>query len=74
MEVFPYKIHTVLTNAGMAFADLPQNREGPGRRFLGPHTFDRVYMAHVNRASVDQLTIRGPWATNGRAERMKRIL
>ncbi len=26
----------------MAFADLPKNREGPSRRYLGPHMFDRV--------------------------------
>ena len=45
VEVFPYKIHTVLTDNGMAFADLPKNREGPSRRFLGPHIFDRLCMA-----------------------------
>jgi hypothetical protein len=31
VEVFPYKIHTVLTDNGMAFADLPKNRNGPSR-------------------------------------------
>src|ERR1700691_1482032 len=44
VEAFPYKIHTVLTDNGMAFADLPKNRGGPSRRFLGPHIFDRVCM------------------------------
>ena len=29
IEAFPYKIHTVLTDNGMAFADLPKNRDGP---------------------------------------------
>ena len=29
VEVFPYQIHTVLTDNGMAFADLPKNRERP---------------------------------------------
>lgn len=29
VEVFSYKIHTVLTDNGMAFADLPKNRTGP---------------------------------------------
>ena len=29
VKVFPYKIHTVLTDNGMAFADLPKNRTGP---------------------------------------------
>ena len=42
VAAFPYKIHTVLTDNGMAFADLPKNCEGPSRRFLGPHIFDRV--------------------------------
>ncbi len=27
VEVFPYKIHTVLTENGMAFADLPKYRD-----------------------------------------------
>src|SRR5215217_7948081 len=42
VAVFPYAIHTVLTDNGMAFADLPKNRTGPSRRWLGPHIFDRV--------------------------------
>ena len=29
VAAFPYKIHTVLTDNGMAFADLPKNCEGP---------------------------------------------
>src|SRR6202795_2788090 len=40
VAAFPYAIHTVLTDNGMAFADLPKNREGPSRRYLGPHIFD----------------------------------
>ena len=54
VEVFPYKIHTVLTDNGMAFADLPKNRGGPSRRFLGPHIFDRVLHEERHRAPVDQ--------------------
>ena len=54
VEVFPYKIHTVLTDNGMAFADLPKNRGGPSRRFLGPHIFDRVLHEEWHRAPVDQ--------------------
>jgi transposase-like protein len=42
VKAFPYKIHTVLTDNGMAFADLPKNRNGPNRRYLGAHIFDRV--------------------------------
>ena len=42
VEAFPYAIHTVLTDSGMAFADLPRNRNGPTRRCLSAHIFDRV--------------------------------
>lgn len=34
VEVFPSKIHTVLTNTGMAFADLPKSR--PAQELRGP--------------------------------------
>ena len=71
MEVFPYKIHTVLTDNGMAFADLPKNRSGPSRRFLGPHIFDRVC---VKNGIEHRLTKPyHPW-TNGQAERMHRTI
>src|ERR1700742_3475805 len=36
----PYRIHTVLTDNGIQFADLPKNRKGPTARFRG-HPFDR---------------------------------
>jgi 3-oxoacyl-[acyl-carrier-protein] synthase III len=32
VEAFPYTIHTVLTDNGMAFADLQQYRDGPTAR------------------------------------------
>ena len=41
VEAFPYAIHTVLTDNGMAFADLPKYRDGPTARWMG-HIFDRV--------------------------------
>jgi len=47
INAVPYKIHTVLTDNGMAFADLPKNRNGPSRRYLGAHIFDRVCMANA---------------------------
>ena len=47
VEFFPYKIHTVLTDNGTAFADLPKNREGPSPRSSGPHIFDRLCMANA---------------------------
>ena len=64
VAAFPYKIHTVLTDNGMAFADLPKNREGPGRRFLGPHIFDRVCIEH--RIEHRLTKPYHPW-TNGQA-------
>ena len=35
IEAFPYKIHTVLTDNGVAFADLPKNRSGPTASWSG---------------------------------------
>ena len=48
VATFPYQIHTVLTDNGMAFADLPRNR---GRypqieAIFGGHIFDRVCEEH----------------------------
>src|SRR3954453_21108921 len=45
VAVFPYAIHTVLTDNGMAFADLPKNRTGPTATWMG-HIFDRVCREH----------------------------
>jgi IS30 family transposase len=71
VEAFPYAIHTVLTDNGMAFADLPKNRNGPTRRYLGPHIFDRV----CNENGIEHKLTKPyhPW-TNGQAERMNRTI
>ena len=71
VAAFPYKIHTVLTDNGMAFADLPKNREGPTRRVLGSHIFDRVCLEH----GIEHRLTKSyhPW-TNGQAERMNRTV
>jgi transposase InsO family protein len=73
VEVFPYKLHTVLTDNGMAFADLPKNR---GRypeieAIFGGHIFDRVCEEHGIRHRLTKPY--HPW-TNGQAERMNRTV
>src|SRR3712207_432649 len=69
VEAFPYRIHTVLTDNGMAFADLPKYRDGPTARWMG-HIFDRVCREH----SIEHRLTKPyhPW-TNGQAERMNQI-
>ena len=71
VEAFPYAIHTLLTDNGMAFADLPKNRNGPSRRYLGAHIFDRV----CNENGIEHKLTKPyhPW-TNGQAERMNRTV
>src|ERR687894_666467 len=67
----PYAIHTVLTDNGMAFADLPKNRNGPTRRWLGAPIFDRVCREHGIEHRLTKPY--HPW-TNGQAERMNRAV
>jgi transposase-like protein len=71
IEAFPYKIHTVLTDNGVAFADLPKNRDGLTASFFGGHIFDRVC---AENGITHKLTKPyHPW-TNGQAERMNRTI
>ena len=71
VAAFPYAIHTVLTDNGMAFADLPKNRNGPTRRYLGAHIFDRVCAENGIEHRLTKPY--HPW-TNGQAERMNRTV
>ena len=70
VKAFPYKIHTVLTDNGMAFADLPKNREGPTAKWFG-HIFDHV--CRENGIEHKLTKPYHPW-TNGQAERMNRTI
>jgi transposase InsO family protein len=70
VEAFPYTIHTVLTDNGMAFADLPRYRDGPTARWMG-HIFDRVCREHGIEHRLTKPY--HPW-TNGQAERMNRTV
>jgi transposase InsO family protein len=71
VAAFPYAIHTVLTDNGMAFADLPKYREGATRRLLGAHIFDRVCSENAIEHRLTKPY--HPW-TNGQAERMNRTV
>jgi transposase InsO family protein len=70
IEAVPYRIHTVLTDNGIQFADLPKNRQGPTARFRG-HPFDRLCFVH----GIEHRLTRPnhPW-TNGQVERMNRTI
>lgn len=62
VEAFPCAIHTVLTDNGMAFADLPKNRNGPSRRYLEAHIFDRVCAENGIEHKLTNHTTPGPTA------------
>lgn len=71
INAFPYRIHTVLTDNGMAFADLPKNRNKPIHAFLGMHLFGRV--CNENGIVYKLTKPYHPW-TNGQTERMNRTI
>jgi len=68
VEAVPYRIHSVLTDNGIQFADLPKNRQGPTARFRG-HPFDRLCLLH----GIEHRLTNHPWS-NGQVERMNRTI
>jgi transposase InsO family protein len=70
VEAVPYRIHTILTDNGIQFADLPKNRQGPTARLRG-HPFNRI--CHVHGIQHRLTKPNHPW-TNGQVERMNRTI
>jgi len=66
----PYTLHTVLTDNGIQFAELPKTRAGPTARLRG-HPFARACRRHGIDHRLTQP--HHPW-TNGQVERMNRTL
>src|SRR6202162_20325 len=70
IKAVPYKIHTVLTDNGIQFTDLPKNRLGPTARWR-VHMFDMLCDANGIEHKLTKPN--HPW-TNGQVERMNRTL
>lgn len=70
IRTVPYKIHTVLADNGIQFADRTQYRSGPTAVYRG-HPFDRVCRQYDIEHRLSKLN--HPW-TNGQVERMNRTL
>jgi transposase InsO family protein len=70
VEAVPYAIHTVLTDNGLQFADLPKNRGGPTAQWRG-HPFDRACERHGIEHRLTKPY--HPW-TNAQVERMNRTI
>jgi transposase InsO family protein len=66
----PYRLHTVLTDNGIQFADLPRNRDGWTARYR-VHRFDQICRAHGIEHRLTKPN--HPW-TNGQVERMNRTI
>ena len=68
IAVVPYNIHTVLTDNGIQFCDLPKNHSGPTTRWR-THIFDLLCRSHEIEHRLTKPN--HPW-TNGQVERMNR--
>lgn len=70
LRAVPYRLHTILTDNGIQFADLPKNRNGPTARWR-VHRFDQI--CRENGIEHRLTKPNHPW-TNGQVERMNRTL
>ena len=70
LEVVPYDLHTILTDNGIQFADLPRHRDGPTARYR-VHRFDQICREHGIEHRLTKPN--HPW-TNGQVERMNRTI
>ena len=61
LKAVPYKIHTILTDNGIQFADLPKNRMGPTARWRGHMSIASASSTEANIGSPSQ-TILGQTA------------
>ncbi len=70
LEAVPYDLHTILTDNGIQFADLPRNRDGWTARMC-VHRFDQICREHDIEHRLTKPS--HPW-TNGQVERMNRTI
>src|SRR5664279_4435310 len=70
IEAVPYRLHTVLADNGIQFADLPRNRDSWTARYR-VHRFDQICREH----SIEHRLTKPnhPW-TDGQVERMNRTI
>ena len=66
----PYRLHTIFTDNGIQFADLPRNRDGWTARYR-VHRFDQICREHGIEHRLTKPN--HPW-TNGQVERMNRTI
>jgi transposase InsO family protein len=70
IDAVPYSLHTILTDNGIQFADLPRNR-GEGTARYRVHRFDQICREHGIEHRLTKPN--HPW-TNGQVERMNRTI
>ncbi len=61
IEAMPYRLHTILTDNGIQFADLPRNRNGWTARYR-VHRFDQICREHDIEHRLTK--VNHPWTTD----------